>query len=316
MNNTKNQIIGVLLAILIASSAVSAQQVTVTGSLTRTVEAGGWLIAVQSEKYLILNSSRYAGESWFRAGTKVTATGEIKRDVVTIYQEGIPFEAATMAPAQDQNSARWVTLVTVTGDSRISVEPDTTMVTISVVTQNPSAIEAQQINATRTAAVIAAVKATAGPGAEIKTSGYSLTPQRVYKQNEPPTITGYEARNSVLVTLGDLTRIGRVIDAASKAGANNIDGVGFMLRQDMESRGRALGESTRAAIAKATILARTIGGRLGRIVSISEAGTMPRPVMYAQQESFARAAAVETPIEPGTLEIISNIQLTAEIEMP
>lgn len=316
MKNTNKKIIGIVLAVLIAVSTVTAQRLTITGQLAPTVEANGWLIATQNEKYLILNASRYSREAWFRVGTRVMATGNIKRDTVTIYQEGIPFEVATMAPAGDQSSVSKITYVTVTGDSRISVEPDTAMVTISVITQNASAIEAQQINATRTAAVISAVKSSAGAGAEIKTSAYSLTPQRVYKQNEPPTITGYEARNSVIVTLGDLTRIGRVIDAASKAGANNIDGVGFTLRQDREARGRALAESTRAAIAKATILARTLGGRLGKIVSISEAGSMPRPVMYVQQESFARAAAVETPIEPGTLEIVSNVQLTAEIEMP
>ena len=316
MKNTNKQIIGIVLAVLIAVSTVTAQRVTISGHLAATVEANGWLIATQNEKYLILNASRYSREDWFRVGTRVTAIGEIKRGTVTIYQEGIPFEVANMAPAQNQNPVRKITLVTVTGDSRISVEPDTAMVTISVVTQNPSAIEAQQINATRTAAVIAAVKSSAGPGAEIKTSGYSLTPQRVYKQNEPPTITGYEARNSVLVTLGDLNRVGPIIDAASKAGANNIDGVGFTLRRDGAARGRALAESTRAAIAKATILAQTLGGRLGRIVSISEAGTMPRPVVYSQQDSFARAASAETPIEPGTLEITSNVQLTAEIEMP
>ena len=294
----------------------SAQPAKITGTLTPTVEAGGWLIVATDQKYLILNAAKFSGEPWFRTGTRVRSTGEIKRETITIYQEGIPYDAATLLPAQESTSTRKVTVVTVTGDARVSSEPDTAIVNISVVTQNPSAIDAQQVNASRTAAVIAAVKASAGPGAEIKTSGYSLTPQRAYKQNEPPTITGYEARNSVLVTLGDLDRVGPVIDAASKAGANNIDGVGFTLRQDRSVRARALAESTRAAMDKANLLAQVLGGRLGRVVSVNEAGTMPRPLVYAQQDSFARTAAVETPIEPGTLEVTSNVQLTAEIELP
>lgn len=304
----------VLTALLTLSSA--AQTATVSGTLTPTVEAGGWLIVDQSQKYLILNAGKFSAEPWFRNGVRVTATGEIKRDAVTIYQEGIPFEAATMSPAPNSGSTRRMTLVTVTGDARLSVEPDTAMVTISVVTQNPSAIEAQQGNAARTTAVIAAVKAAAGAGAEIKTSGYALIPQRVYKQNEPPTITGYEARNSVNVTLSDLTRVGPVIDAAAKAGANNIDGVSFTLRQDRNARNRALAESTRGAMEKATTLAQTLGGRLVRVVSVSEGGTTPRPMIYAQQDSFARTASVETPIEPGTLDVTAFVQLTAEIEVP
>ncbi|CAN5300721.1 hypothetical protein BH20ACI2_BH20ACI2_16750 [soil metagenome] len=302
-------------AALVLFTTGIAQQRTTTGTLTPTVEAGGWLIVDQNEKFLILNAHKFSGEAWFKTGMRVTATGEIKRDVMTIYQEGTPFEAATLVPAQNSTSTRRLTLVTVSGDARISVQPDTATVTISVVTQNPSAVEAQQSNASRTTAVLSAVKSAAGPGAEIKTSGYSLIPQRVYKQNEPPTITGYEARNSVTVTMNDLTRVGPVIDAASRAGANNIEGVSFTLREDREARGRALAESTRAAIAKANTLAQTLGGRVNRIVSVTEGGTTPRPMIYAQQETFARAA-VETPIEPGTLEITAFVQLTAEIEMP
>jgi uncharacterized protein len=308
-------ILAVFASAIVMSAAASAQQRTIIGTLSPTVEAGGWLIAEQNEKYLILNAAKFSGESWFRNGMRVTASGEVKRDVVTIYQEGIPFEAATIVPAQNSNSAKRLTLVTVTGDARVSAQPDTANVTISVVTQNPSAVEAQQLNASRTTAVIAAVKGAAGAGAEIKTSGYALIPQRVYKQNEPPTITGYEARNSVTVTMNDLTRVGPVIDAAAKAGANNIDGVSFSLRQDREVRGQALAESTRTALAKTNTLAQTLGGRVTRIVSVNEGGATPRPVIYAQQESFARAD-VQTPIEPGTLEITAFVQLTAEIEVP
>ena len=51
---------------------------------------------------------------------------------------------------------------------------------------------------------------------EIKTSGYSVQPQRMYRENQPPTITGYEARNTVTVTMSDLTKVGTLIDASSQ----------------------------------------------------------------------------------------------------
>ncbi len=301
-----------------AGGAKAQQPQTVSGKLAPTVEAGGWLIAAEREKYLLLNAGRFRGESWFRAGAEVAATGEIKRGAVTIYQEGIPFEAETLRLRQtspNENNANEVrsTNVTVSGAARVTAQPDTAIVSVSVVTQNASANEAQQQNAARTTAVINALKNAAGNGAEIKTSNYRLVPQRVYKENQPPTITGYEARNSITVTLGDLTKVGAVIDRATAAGANNIDGISFTLRRDTEARGRALAEAAREAIAKANTLAQTLGGRMLRIVSIEEDGASPRPVIYAQRETLA-AQTADTPIEVGALEINSRVRLVAEVD--
>ncbi len=240
------------------------------------------------------------------------------RKVLVLFLSALVFFIlASESSAQQKNNAdNRLTTVTVSGDARVMAEPDTAIVSVSVVTQNRNAVEAQQQNASQTTAVINALKRAAGSGAEIKTSGYALVPQRVYKENQPPTITGYEARNSITVTLNDLTRVGAVIDAATQAGANNIDGVSFTLRRDQAARGRALTEATREAIGKANTLAQTLGGRVVRIVAVQEGGTnLPRPVIYAQQESFAKVAAADTPIEVGTLEINSQVQLTAEIEI-
>jgi uncharacterized protein len=311
-----------LFAILIFTAEITAQQRTLRGRLAPTVEAGGWLIVeANNQKFLLLNADKFRNESWFREGAEVTATGEVKKDVMTIYQEGTPFEARTLQPSQNssggnQPAVNRLTTATVAGDARVTAQPDTGIISISVVTQNRSATEAQQQNAAQTTAVINALKRAAGAGAEIKTSGYALIPQRLYRENQPPTITGYEARNSITVTLSDLTRVGAVIDAAAQAGANNIDGIAFTLRRDQEARGRALAEATRAAINKANMLAQTLGGRVVRIIAVEEGGAPVRPLVYARQEAMmARGGAVDTPIEVGALEINSEVRLIAEIEI-
>lgn len=301
-------------------SGVLAQQISVSGSLMPTVEAGGWLIVDTNQKYLLLNASKFKNESWFKKGAQVNATGEVKRGVMTIYQEGTPFEASILRPAQNiSNSGNNLignsfstTTVTVSGDARVMAQPDTAIISVSVVTQNNSAVQAQQQNAAQTTSVLNALKSAAGSGAEIKTSGYSLIPQRVYKENQPPTITGYEARNNITVTMSDLNRVGAVIDAAGKAGANNIDGISFTLRNDRQVRAQALTQATREAIAKANTLAQALGGRVVKITAVQESGGNPRPVIYAQREAMTRAA--DTPIEVGTLEINSEVQLIAEVE--
>jgi uncharacterized protein YggE len=233
--------------------------------------------------------------------------------------EGTPFEVKSMKPLDKTDQAvitpGRLTRVMVVGDSIVQAQPDTAILTIAVVTQNRSAIEAQQENATKTDAVLRALKAAAGAGAEVKTSGYALQPQRVYKEGQPPTISGYEARNMVTVTMSDLNKIGNVIDAAAQAGSNDVSGIAFTLRQDRPARDRALGEATREAMSKAQVIAQALGGRVLRIVEVQEDGFQQRPpVPIYQTESFASAAKVATPIEVGSLEINSRVQVIAEVE--
>jgi uncharacterized protein YggE len=310
---------GLLAVILGAATVLHAKEITVRGKLQKTVEAGGWLIVDGDTKYLILNPKNFEKNSWFKESTNVEAVGETK-EVMTTFMEGTPFEAKTITPIEQgvatPGDGRRTTRVLVAGDSIVQAQPDTAILTIAVVTQGRRALDAQQENATKTDAVVRALKAAAGAGAEVKTSGYSLQPQRVYKENQPPTIVGYEARNSVTVTMGDLTKVGTVIDAAAQAGSNDVAGIAFTLRQDRPARDRALSEATREAMSKAQVIAQALGGRVTRVVEVQEEGFQPRPPqpMYRMESMAAQAGAVATPIEVGTLEITSRVQLIAEVE--
>jgi uncharacterized protein YggE len=301
-----------------------ANQITVRGRLQKTVEAGGWLIVADGQKYLLLNARRFQQESWFKEAAEVEASGDTKSDVMTTYMEGTPFEVRSMRPlapgpaggnqAGSGVETRRLTRVTVSGDSIVQAQPDTAIVTVSVVTQGKRAIDAQQENAAKSDAVVRALKAAAGAGAEVKTSGYSLQPQRVYRENQPPTITGYEARNSVTVTLSDLTKVGAVIDATAQAGANDIAGISFTLRRDRPARDEALAQATQEAMGKARVIAQALGGRLARIVEVQEEGTIRPPVPVYEKMEMTRMAAAQTPIEVGSLEITSRVQLIAEVD--
>jgi uncharacterized protein YggE len=318
---------GVMALVLGAATVLHAKEITVRGKLQKTVEAGGWLIVNNDAKYLILNARNYQSNAWFKESTNVEAVGET-RDVMTTSMEGTPFEARSMQPVDknvknvDQNVAtpgrddtRRVTRVMVGGNSIVQAQPDTAIVTIAVVTQAKQALDAQQQNATKTDAVIRALKAAAGTGAEIKTSGYSLQPQRVYKEGQPPTITGYEARNSVTVTTSELNKLGSIVDAAAQAGSNEVSGIAFTLRQDRQARDRALSEATREAMSKAQVIAQALGGRVVRVVEVQEEGFQRPPQPLDQTQNFMmKREAMATPIEVGSLDITSRVQLIAEVE--
>jgi hypothetical protein len=145
-----------------------------------------------------------------------------------------------------------------------------------------------------------------------------LQPQYNYRENQTPLIRGYEGRNTVTVTLGDLSKVGPVIDAATAAGANNIDNLSFTLRRDEPARDQALAAATREALRKARVMAQALGGRVGRIIEVQEASA-GRPVPIYDTRAGMRGAltktmeAQATPVEIGTLDIRAQVQLVAEI---
>src|SRR5207302_2732543 len=187
------------------------------------------------------------------------------------------------------------------------------------VTQSAQAITAQQENARKSDAVTTAVKNMAGSNPEIKTSDYTLQPRYDYRANQLPKIIGYDARNSVIVTMSDLKNVGAVIDAASRAGANSIDNVSFILRQTSPARGQALADATRQAMNKAQSIAQALGGHVLRVVEENESSTVGGEGFnsYANESietlNVSRKAVL-TPVAGGPLSIMSNVQLIVEIE--
>ncbi|HOK47594.1 MAG TPA: SIMPL domain-containing protein, partial [Bryobacteraceae bacterium] len=106
------------------------------------------------------------------------------------------------------------------GEGVVAVAPDQAHIAVGVVTQAATAEAAGTQNAERADAVIRELRRVAGPNAEIRTAGYSLEPMYRSPRDAAPEISGYTARNTVLVTTSDLKSVGPIIDAAMKAGAN------------------------------------------------------------------------------------------------
>jgi uncharacterized protein YggE len=207
------------------------------------------------------------------------------------------------------------TKVTVVGDASLKAQPDAAVIVLSVVTQNSQALTAQQENARKSDAVAHAVKDSAGDNTEIKTNTYSLQPQQNYGDNKLPRITGYEARNSVTVTTTDLSKVGVIIDAASRAGANSVDGVSFILRDSSVTNGQVLAEATRQAMTKARSIAQAMGGRVVRVVEEQESGSQPMTAYDNSNLNYDQVSrGIATPVHAGPISINSRVQLIVEVD--
>jgi uncharacterized protein YggE len=203
--------------------------------------------------------------------------------------------------------------IRVTDEATVSVKPDEAQIDVGVTTKAETSESAARENARQTRAVVEALRAGTGPGATVETVSYTLTPDLRYpREGGEPTIAGYTATNIVRVTLHDLSRVGDVVDLASKAGANRIHRINFTLQDERAARARALRMAADNAKARAEILAAALGVKIVRVLSATTGGEAPvRPFDAAALR--AQDADTPTPIHPGTIDVHANVTLIVEI---
>src|SRR6188768_376804 len=121
----------------------------------------------------------------------------------------------------------------------VKVAPDMATITFGVVTEAATAQEAMARNATQMTQVAAALRRAGIAERDIQTSGLNLSAQYDYVQNEPPKLRGYQASNRVTVNINDLTQVGATADAVVAAGVNQINGIGFGLKDPSAAENQA-----------------------------------------------------------------------------
>ena len=222
-------------------------------------------------------------------------------------------EADAPSPAAPERA------VTVVGEGQIREAPDIARTTLGVEATAASAVAATRDAATRMAAVIAAVKRLGVADADIQTSAFSIRSERYAT---PPPKAGapegtspitYVASNSVAVTIRDTARTGAILDAAVKAGANEVWGVSFAHSDEAALRLRARELAVADARARAEGLARAAGVALGPVISIEEVGLLHHGRAMGQGSVGLRNAEA-TPIEGGEVTITDRIQIVFALE--
>lgn len=121
--------------------------------------------------------------------------------------------------------------VTITGQGKVSYQPDIAIVTLGVqIDKAPKAEDAlAQLN-NKVNGIISAVKAAGVNDENIQTQNYSVMPQYDFKDNVS-VVGGYNANQQLTVKIVDYdkdqAKLNRVITAASKAGVNQILNLSF-----------------------------------------------------------------------------------------
>jgi uncharacterized protein YggE len=205
------------------------------------------------------------------------------------------------------------TTVVLAASGQVRIRPDIGSLNLGVSTEAPTAQAASQENTVKMAAVMAALRGGGVAERDIQTTGFNLNPTyrprpEPGRNAQPPERTGYQATNSVTVTVRDLTRAATLLDAAMAAGANQVRGLSFRLDDPTPAQDAAREEAVKALEAKANLYARATGYRVSRLVNLTESGPgipplgVP-PVGYGASDVVVNASS----LSPGELTVRINL---------
>jgi uncharacterized protein YggE len=253
--------------------------------------------------------------------------------IVSVFAIMRPTMVATSLGSNSNNPTQRT--ITVNGAGTVETAPDEVLLNLAVNNQATTAAQAASENANTMSQVIQAILGvnSLSPSItknDITTTDYSLTPvysqpnNNCYTASSPPQqqpiicttatqqLVGYAVRNAIQVTVKDMTSIGRVLDAATQSGANEVGGITFTFTDGTfaDLQKQALQKAVQDASNQAQTVASALGVHITGVVSITPAYVY-QPYMNAKLN--AASSGTPTPIQTGTLQVTVNVQVVYEI---
>lgn len=216
----------------------------------------------------------------------------------------------TTAPAAAQVPETARNQIITHGAGEVEVPPTQAVVTVGVQIQRSAAAEAGGEVSRIADQILGRLSALGIRRQDIRTSGVQLTPVFSTPREGAPQVVAYRATYTLTVTLTDLRLVGPAIDESVKAGANQVLGVSFGLRDASEARREALTLAVREARDKADAIARAAGLQIKGILQISEesVGIEVRALGRAVPAP-SPGLPVPTPIEPGLISVTARVTM-------
>ena len=196
------------------------------------------------------------------------------------------------------------------GHGETRAAPDMVSITAGVTTSAITAAQALAANTARMKTVFTALEKLGVPQKNIQTVNFSVSPQYANTNNEPPRLTGYQVNNEVSVRLEEVAKLGGALDALVTAGANQMNGISFDIREPAPLLEKARVGAIADARLRAETYAKAAGVSLGPILSISEGGGEVRPMVRYAPMAFAAKAV---PVAAGEQSVTADVSVVWEI---
>jgi len=206
--------------------------------------------------------------------------------------------------------------ITVSGVGQMYVKPDLALENFSVKTEGKTVKEVMQENSQDMNEVMKAITDLGVLQKDIQTTNFNLYPRyewtgetKIFPSGHR-VLVGYEMTQTLKVKIKDLETIGKIIDAATQAGANQVGDLVFTIENPEVVKGQARLQAIEEAQKEAKSLAKQLGVRLGKIMSVDFGTAMPQPIrMMATKEIGVGSGASAPQIATGQnlIEVTANL---------
>ena len=173
-------------------------------------------------------------------------------------------------------------VITVSGEGVVTAVPDMASVSVGVTTQAGDAAEAMAANNRAMASLVKTLDKFGIAETDRQSSGFSVYPRYDQPRDGRNTreITSYVVSNQLTIRVRDIDRLGELLSAVVASGSNQLGSLSFGNTDEADLLDEARTRAVANAQHKAALYAGAAGGKLGRVVSISEAGAaQPGPLM-------------------------------------
>lgn len=198
------------------------------------------------------------------------------------------------------------------------VAPDTASISFAVETFDKNSQKAVELNNQKMAVITEAVKKLLGANESVKTSSYSLHPRYEYSNSSKKSIlTGYNANNSLTVTLKDTKKAAKVIDTATQNGATSISGLSFTIQNTDGVCKELTAKATQKAKKEAESVLAALGKTIDTVVSVNYSCNNQYRTsahMYMAMDNRAKAEAAGAPIEEGENKVTAHVTIVFTIK--
>lgn len=186
-------------------------------------------------------------------------------------------------PALAEKSER---TVSVQGECSVKVAPDRASVDVSVEKTAPDAAASVSFVSTKIDAARAEIAKLKLPDQVLETTHFSVYPHREWENNKS-VMKGYRASQGLSVTTSQISKLGDVIAAATKAGLTTSgDFRPFLSTEKRQAEYlKCLDVASKDALKKAQRLAESLNAKVGEVLTVQESPM----VREAPPQFFAKA---------------------------
>ena len=156
--------------------------------------------------------------------------------------------------------------VSVSGSADVRVKPDHVVLELGVQANAPDLATAKREHDAVVERVVKYLRETLGE-ANVKTDYLSISPHYEWESGQR---TYFTVQKTIIATLQKVSEFEAVLDRCVGLGVTHVHGVQFRTKELKKHRETARALAVKAALEKASLLAKEAGARAGRVLSITE----------------------------------------------